>query len=278
MRSALRRAARRPLPAYLLIGPAGVTRRLVAVGLAAAILCQRDGCGSCSICRTVLAGEHLDVSVTIPAEAESPVAAARAMASTALVAPRLGDRRVLVLDSLEELGEAGGSALLKIVEEPPASSVFILLAGRLSRTSATLASRCATIHLEGLASDLLPVEVADEWRSIPDRLGTGLVALAEGICETTLGSSPEGRRQQGVMIGAGLGELMRALRDRLVAATGDDEVPALLSAINIVDSARSELVFNPGPVSLVLATVIRLAETLGHLGHLGGPAAPEGRL
>src|SRR5207237_790510 len=66
---ALRAAAKRPVHAYLLVGPPGTGKRVAATSFAASLLCPALGDGTCDICRRVLAGTHPDVVVV---EREGP--------------------------------------------------------------------------------------------------------------------------------------------------------------------------------------------------------------
>ena len=50
--------------AWLFTGPPGSGRSNAALAFAAALQCERGGCGECHACRTALAGSHPDVSVT----------------------------------------------------------------------------------------------------------------------------------------------------------------------------------------------------------------------
>ena len=50
--------------AWLFTGPPGSGRSNAAIAFAAALQCERGGCGECHACQTVLAGSHPDVSVT----------------------------------------------------------------------------------------------------------------------------------------------------------------------------------------------------------------------
>ena len=57
----LRAAARRPVHAYLVVGPPGVGQRPLVRGFAAALLCPHGGDGTCEACRRSLAGIHPDL-------------------------------------------------------------------------------------------------------------------------------------------------------------------------------------------------------------------------
>jgi len=64
-----------------------------------------------------------------------------------------GGYRVCVIDSLDELNKYGANSLLKILEEPPAHSLFLLISHSPGRLLATIRSRCQKIQLRPLSID-----------------------------------------------------------------------------------------------------------------------------
>ena len=64
-----------------------------------------------------------------------------------------GGYRVCVVDSVEEMNASGMNALLKLVEEPPAKSIFLLISHSPGRVMATIRSRCQRMRLNPLATE-----------------------------------------------------------------------------------------------------------------------------
>ncbi|CAH1661941.1 DNA polymerase III delta prime subunit [Hyphomicrobiales bacterium] len=64
-----------------------------------------------------------------------------------------GGYRVAIVDSVEDLNAASANALLKVVEEPPPRSVFLIVAHAPGRTMATLRSRCRKMTMRPLPAD-----------------------------------------------------------------------------------------------------------------------------
>ena len=207
-------AARRPVHAYLFHGPAGSGKRAAARGLAAALLCPHGGCGACNTCRRALAGTHPDLVVVERTGAALSVSDAQTIVTRAQRRPLEASRQVLMVADVH-LARDSVPALLKTVEEPPPSTVFILLADDLPPALATIVSRCLQVsfdavptavvvawlvdrgvdadHAEAVARasggslDRARLLVGDEsfvarqqqWRSVPSRLdGTGAAAAA----------------------------------------------------------------------------------------------------
>jgi DNA polymerase-3 subunit delta' len=124
----LRAAVHQPVHAYLLVGPAGAGARAAAEGLAAALVCEDGGCGRCRDCRLALSGQHPDVVGFVPSGASLSTEQVEEIVRLAARSPVEGDRKVLVLHELHRIGPNVGPKLLKTVEEPPASTVFVIVA------------------------------------------------------------------------------------------------------------------------------------------------------
>lgn len=72
-----------------------------------------------------------------------------------------GGWRVCIVDSADELNAAGANALLKILEEPPAKSLLIVLSHAPGRLLPTIRSRCRRLALRPLAPDDVAHALAD---------------------------------------------------------------------------------------------------------------------
>ena len=149
--ASLRAAARRPVHAYLFCGPAGSGRASAARAFAAALLCATGGCGECENCRRALDGSHPDLVVVERAGAALGVDEARTLAGLAQRRPLVADRQVLVVNDVH-LAARSAPALLKTLEEPPPSTVFVLLAEDVPPDLATVASRCVEVSFPALAA------------------------------------------------------------------------------------------------------------------------------
>lgn len=149
---ALARASASPVHAYLLAGPPGSGAAIAARGFAAALLCPEGGCGCCVHCRQALLGAHPDLAIVERRGATLRVDDAREATRLAQRAPREARRVVVVVPELH-LIERAGPALLKTLEEPPPSTVFVLVTESLGRDLATLASRCVVVRFAAPTPD-----------------------------------------------------------------------------------------------------------------------------
>lgn len=132
-----------PAQAYLFVGPASVGKATVARRFAARLLCGEDDL-ACR--RRVVDGLHPDLTLVEPDGRTSlTVDQARATVSRAVLAPVESARKVILLEEAGLMTEEAASALLKSLEEPTPTTVFILVAEAEDQLPLTIASRCRTI-------------------------------------------------------------------------------------------------------------------------------------
>ncbi len=177
--AALRGAERAPTHAYLLLGPAGAGPRAAARAFATALLCPSGGCGVCATCVRTMAEQHPDLVVV---EREGPsisVDQAREIIRLALRSPVEGARKVLVLVDFHLVQQAGPT-LLKIIEEPPASTVFVVLAEHLPPELVTIASRCVRVDFRGLRPEEIITVLVDEGAT-PERAAKAAASSAGNL-------------------------------------------------------------------------------------------------
>src|SRR6516225_2515010 len=138
--------------AWLITGPPGSGRSIAAVCFAAALQCTSDGepgCGRCRACATTIAGTHADVRRVIPEGLSIGVDEMRAIVQIASRRPTTGHRQIVVIEDADRLTEGAANALLKVVEEPPPSTVFLLCAPSVDPEdiAITRRSRCRLVAL-----------------------------------------------------------------------------------------------------------------------------------
>ena len=138
--------------AWLFTGPPGSGRSVAALCFTAALQCESEGaagCGECRACTTTMAGTHADVRRVVPEGLSIGVDEMRAIVQAAWRRPSTGRWLVVLIEDADRLTEGAGNVLLKVVEEPPPRTVFLLCAPSVDPEdiSITLRSRCRHVAL-----------------------------------------------------------------------------------------------------------------------------------
>ncbi len=134
--------------AYLLHGPAGIGKRLLAEQLMALLLCQRPVearvCGECKACQLLAAQTHPDHYVLEPEEVDKAIRVdqVRDLVGFVTQTAQLGGRKVILLEPAEAMNMNAANALLKSLEEPSGDTVLLLISHQPSRLLPTIKSRC----------------------------------------------------------------------------------------------------------------------------------------
>jgi DNA polymerase-3 subunit delta' len=173
----LTRAATNPVHAYLFEGPAGSTKDEAARAFAALLLAGIDDAHHRDA-RLALAGEHPDVREVERTGASISKEQVSDIIRTAGLAPVEGHRKVMILHEFHLLTAEGAARLLKTIEEPPPSTVFIVLADQVPPDLVTVASRCVRIRFSALSETTIREVLVAEGAS-PDRASLA-AASSEG--------------------------------------------------------------------------------------------------
>jgi hypothetical protein len=136
--------------AWLLTGPPGSGRSTAARAFAAALLCERGGCGQCPACHTARTGTSADVDVVATSQLSIGVDAARALVARAARTPIGGRWQVVVIEDADRLTDSAANALLKAIEEPTPRTVWVLCAPGLEDVLPTVGRAAATSGCERL--------------------------------------------------------------------------------------------------------------------------------
>lgn len=149
---------------YLISGPYGSGKHTLAKLLSAAILCHggEKPCLRCSACRKVMGDNHPDcITITDPEHKNVAVKIVRDARADMYVMPNESDRKIYIFP--QELGIEGQNALLKVLEEPPAYGVFILLSDNPEKLLPTVRSRCTELSLQALPEKILEQALKQEF-------------------------------------------------------------------------------------------------------------------
>jgi DNA polymerase III subunit delta' len=187
--------------AYLFLGAPGVGKRLFAIELAKALLCDNppaDGrlaaCDHCPACVQVEAGTHPDflIAARPPDKHEFPIELMREVCDQFLLKSARGRGKVVVIDDADDLNDESANCFLKTLEEPPPRSVLILIGSSADRQLPTILSRCQVVRFTPLAPQL--VDELLEKQGVDDakqrerlvRLSGGSPGLALSLADPAL--------------------------------------------------------------------------------------------
>ncbi|MBI5183917.1 MAG: DNA polymerase III subunit delta' [Nitrospinae bacterium] len=142
--------------AYLFFGPEGIGKRLTAITFAKALNClneKGDSCDECNSCRKIEGGNHPDVIIINPEGVYIKIEQIRRLQRMVNFKVYEGRRKVVILDSINEMTDEASNSFLKTLEEPPDETILILLSTNIHTLLPTIISRC-----QGIRFNLLPVE------------------------------------------------------------------------------------------------------------------------
>lgn len=154
-------AAATPVHAYLFVGPPGSTKWQAARAFAARVISggddrdQRDA-------RLALVGEHPDVREVRRTGPSISAEQAREIVRVSSLAPTESSRKVLILDEFHLLRPEGAALMLKTIEEPPPSTMFIICADFIPHELITISSRCARIDFRAIAEGVIAARLLTE--------------------------------------------------------------------------------------------------------------------
>ena len=224
--------------AYIICGPKGSGRHILAGLLSQAMLCEAPSdqkpCGICGPCKKVQRGIHPDVSVIAGAGEGKPIQVdqIRALRTDAYVRPNEGARKIYLLERADQMNASAQNAMLKLLEEGPSYACFLLLAGNGGGLLQTIRSRCEMLRLEPVS----PKKCLQWLKGRFPQQSAAALEKAAGDCQGILGRAVEELENQDSFReqDARVKELARLLE------TGDEL--ELFQASMILDkSAREEL-------------------------------------
>ena len=137
--------------AILIEGDHGTGRHTLTNFLANAAVCAQENapCGSCRNCSLVKSLSHPDIVTIAPLDGKKSIAVKqiRQAREEAYIKPHEAEKRVFIIDCADTMNAESQNALLKVLEEPPKTVMFILIAESKAALLDTIISRCVVLSL-----------------------------------------------------------------------------------------------------------------------------------
>jgi DNA polymerase III subunit delta' len=131
---------------YLMIGPRHASILTFVNSLIASIICSEDEspCGACKNCRMMHERTHPDLQYICKEEKNSSISIdrIRKLQFDIYQTPQCATYRFVVINPADKLNLSAANSLLKILEEPPKHTIFMLIAEQISSLPLTIISRC----------------------------------------------------------------------------------------------------------------------------------------
>jgi DNA polymerase-3 subunit delta' len=145
--------------ALIMSGPAGVGKYRFALALAQVLNClspaSGEACGKCLACNKILAGEHMDVRTYVAEGQFIKIDRMRELAEESQFRPYEGNRRIMIIDDADRLNHQAANSILKTLEEPPDTTLLVLVTSKPYALLDTIRSRCQCLSFGPLASEEL---------------------------------------------------------------------------------------------------------------------------
>jgi DNA polymerase-3 subunit delta' len=252
-------------PSLLFAGPAGIGKHLAALAVAQALNCTQgsaftvhgsgaDACGACAACSRIARGVHPDVLFVSPNDnGNIRLEQVLEVIDRAQYRPFEGRRRVVIINDADALVAHAQNALLKTLEEPTPSSVFILVTARPDMLLPTVLSRCPQLRFR-------PLSAAD--------IASALIARGHNEAEArAVAATADGSLGQALRASAGELVESRDIAQRVLAQAAAQPDPArrldsakeLVARVSGGASERDQLATHLRAMAVLLRDVALLA-------------------
>jgi DNA polymerase-3 subunit gamma/tau len=225
--------------AYLFTGARGTGKTSTARILAKALNCERGPtatpCDACDICRSVAAGDDVDV-VEIDAASNTGVENIRELRGNVGFRPQRARFKVYIIDEVHMLSTSAFNALLKTLEEPPAHVKFIFATTEAQKIPVTILSRCQRFDFAHIGA----AKVFETLKHIVHKEGVPADDDAlRLIARRAAGSMRDAQTLLDQLLGSATGALTADAVHALLGTAGDERVGELAEAILAGDANKA---------------------------------------
>lgn len=182
----LKRAVQEDMVAngYIFCGPKGSGKSLTAAVFARALNCRGENqdkpCGNCISCRKFESGNHPNIEIIRPTGASIKIKQIREVIAKVAKKPFESGFKVIILDEADKMTHDAQDAFLKTLEEPPANTIFILLAKNHNSLLPTVVSRCQVFYMRNVLTPQIESYLSENYNYDKEQISFAAVS-ANGI-------------------------------------------------------------------------------------------------
>lgn len=176
-----------PAHAYLFYGPSRIGKLTIALWFAKALICQTKEiakpCDMCESCKAFKKNTHPDfVILNKSGEEDITITEIRSLKSALSKSAFYNSYKIVIINPAENLSRDASHAFLKILEEPPPKSLFILISETAYSLLPTILSRVETIPFQRLKKQVLihalENHYSDEQKQFIAKQASGKIGIA----------------------------------------------------------------------------------------------------
>lgn len=239
--------AGRPASAYLFCGPRAVGKTTMARVLAKAVNCENraidefEPCNACKACISIMAGKNLDV-VEIDAASNTGIDNVREnIIAFSRLAPTSAKFRVFIIDEVHMLSLSAFNALLKIIEEPPAQTIFILCTTEIQKVPGTVISRCERYDFKRISVKNIVKKLS--YIAVNEKIVIESEVL-EAVARRSGGYLRDAESLLGQIFSLGDKQITREQAELVIPHYNSNEAISLLGYLSRKDAAKAVTLIN----------------------------------
>lgn len=244
--------------AFLFAGPRGTGKTSCAKIFAKALNClnlqEGEPCNECSNCLAADRGAMPDI-IEMDAASNNSVDEIRDLLDKVHYAPTEGKYKVYIIDEVHMLSISAFNALLKTLEEPPASVVFILATTELQKVPATIISRTQRYNFKRFSNEAMVkrmeyilgqegVEYEDKALKVIAQVADGGMRDALSILDQLLSFEKSSVRYEDALEVTGFAAQEQVEKLLLALLNGDSQTALDLAKSAIQDGASAQNILN----------------------------------
>ena len=250
--------------AWLITGPPGSGRSTAAACFAAALVCPEDGCGVCEACRTAPYGGHADVDMVTTETLSYSVEEARDLVLRSAMSPIKSPWHVIVMEDADRLTDRAVNVLLKSLEEPTPSTVWVLCAPSVEDVLPTISSRTRHVPLATPSTESVTELLVDHYgidsalASFAARASQGHIGRARALARD---EQVRERRQEIMRVPLGLHDVPSCFSSAAsLLASATEDAKAITDPLDAAEAANIAAQFGDGAEGATRSRIKRMAD------------------